>query len=83
MTPVDRKTLQGILARLTGLEPYEIKPEIQLLDEGLLTSLQVVELVAILEKDHHLQFLDEDVNPDNFHSLAAIEELLLRRFAGS
>ena len=83
MTASVRQILLDILTRLTGLEPTEIRPDLPLLEEGLLTSLQVVELVTRLEQGTGVVLSDQDVTPENFATLAAMETLVESRRKGA
>lgn len=76
-------TVRSILASLTGLAPEEIVSGLSLLEEGLLTSLQVVELVARLEAETGARFLDQDLTPENFAGLEAIVALVRARRPGA
>jgi len=74
-----RSKLIQIISDMTGLKGKEITMDLPLMDDGLLTSLQVVELSSRIEKDLGILIEDQEIIPENFSSLRAIEELLSRK----
>lgn len=53
----------------------------ELIAEGYLTSLQTVELVMFLSRRFGVEVEPEEVNEQNFRSLATIESLVQRKLA--
>ncbi|MFN9973705.1 MAG: phosphopantetheine-binding protein, partial [Phycisphaerae bacterium] len=51
---------------------------VNFIEEGLLDSFDIVMLVAELEKVFSVSIDGVDILPENFQSLSAIRELLLR-----
>jgi len=43
-----------------------------LLEQGIVDSLGILKLVSFIEKTYGIKVLDEDVIPDNFHSLSSM-----------
>ena len=44
-----------------------------LLEKGIIDSVKMLELIAFLEKKYGIKVDDEDLYPENFDTLAAIE----------
>jgi acyl carrier protein len=55
--------------------------EISLLDNGIIDSVGVMELVAYLESDHGLTIEDADLVPDNLDSVANLVGFVERKQA--
>jgi len=49
-----------------------VKDEDSLLDSGIIDSLGILDLVAFLEKTFGIRVGDEELNPANFDSIAAV-----------
>ena len=77
-----RKKLKNIIADITGLPRREIGVDLPLMEDGILTSLQVVELSSRIEKDLGVLLEDQEIVPENFYSLKTIETLLTRKNIG-
>jgi len=54
----------------------EVSPDEQLIENGVLTSLQTVELVTFLEERFGIMIEDEEFDEENFGSLEAIATLV-------
>ena len=52
-----------------------------LLENGVMDSTGILELVAFLESDFSLQMSDADIVPDNLDSIAAISAYVERKVA--
>jgi acyl carrier protein len=55
------------LARKNG-----VKPEDKWLENGLLDSLGILDLVHFLEAEFSIHVSDDELSPENFQSLAAV-----------
>ena len=53
--------------------------EMSLLDEGIIDSVGVMELVAFLEQDFGLTVADEDLVPENLDSVANLVAYIARK----
>lgn len=53
-----------------------------LLENGILDSLGVLDLVTYLEKEFHIALSDEDLVPNNFQTIACITALVQERSNG-
>jgi len=58
----------------TGVEDTE-----DLIDSGVVDSLGIFQLVAFLEERFGITIGDEEITPENFGSIAAIERLVAAR----
>jgi len=54
----------------------EVSPDEQLIENGVLTSLQTVELVTFLEERFGIMIEDEEFDEENFGSVEAIATLV-------
>lgn len=64
------------LARKNGLRPDE-----RWLEEGILDSLGILDLVHFIEGEFSIQISDEELDPENFDSLSAVIEFTTRKIA--
>lgn len=55
--------------------------ETDLIEEGLIDSLMLVELIMHLEQQYGISVAFEDFEIDNFRTIKAIEEYVSRRLA--
>jgi acyl carrier protein len=65
-----------------GRDVRAIDPSENLLAKGIVDSHGVMELVAFLEERYGISVRDEDLTPENFESVARIEEFVTRRQDG-
>jgi acyl carrier protein len=54
-----------------------------LLENGVMDSTGILELVAFLESDFEIQMTDAEIVPDNLDSIAAIAAFLDRKLGGA
>jgi acyl carrier protein len=57
----------------------EVSPEEPLIENGVLTSLQTVELVTLLEERFDIIVEDEEFDEENFGSVEAIASLVANK----
>lgn len=50
-----------------------------LLQNGIVDSLGVLEIVGFLEKEFHVSILDEELLPENFESVQTLTTFVLRK----
>ncbi|OJX39527.1 MAG: hypothetical protein BGO78_13535 [Chloroflexi bacterium 44-23] len=53
-----------------------IKPDDDLLSEGIIDSLGILQLVSFIEEKFNIQVDDEDVVLENFQSIASLNNFL-------
>ena len=58
---------------------YPYSDDISFLDEGIVDSAGVMELVAFVEDDFHVTVEDLDITPDNFDSVSKIAAYIRRK----
>ena len=74
---------QFILSELSqGRGITAVDPDDNLLAKGIVDSHGVMELVAFLEERYGISVRDEDLTPENFESVARIEEFVARKQDG-
>ncbi len=70
---------QLIIRILSEICPYEeITPETELLEEGVLDSMDITQLLSRLEQELDISIPPESLDPMDFADTAAIEELIRR-----
>jgi acyl carrier protein len=84
---VDPKTFEGVGGQLIALVkqtlganaalPHPFPVEQQLSDLGV-SSLKMVNLMLAVELEFDIAIPQSDITPENFHSVAAIEALVVR-----
>jgi acyl carrier protein len=84
---VDQKTLDGVGEQLVALVKHLLGPSAaipepfpvhqQLSDLGV-SSLKMVNLMLAVELEFDIAVPQSDITPENFHSVAAIEALVVR-----
>lgn len=84
---MDPKTIEGVGERLVALVqqtlganaviPHPFPIEQQLSDLGV-SSLKMVNLMLAVELEFDIAIPQSDITPENFHSVAAIQALVVR-----
>lgn len=60
----------------------KVKPEIdfknckQLVDDGILDSIEIVEIITEIEEQFSIEIDPEQIDPDNFQSAEAMSEMI-------
>ncbi|MGD9553980.1 MAG: phosphopantetheine-binding protein [Arcobacteraceae bacterium] len=57
---------------------YDFLDEVDFIEEGMLDSFDVITLVTELEESFDIQIDGADIIPENFCSINAIKELILK-----
>lgn len=71
--------VQKILELLREINPYEsIEEDTLLIEDGILDSVGVVTLVSLLEEEFEIEIPGEEMTPENFTTVAAVQKLTLR-----
>ena len=73
-------TVKGFIAKeiIHGSVTEELDPELGLLEEGILDSLGLQQLITFLEQQYGITIDDEDLMPENFESVNAIAALVAK-----
>jgi acyl carrier protein len=84
---LDRKSIDGVGERLVALVrqtlgataalPQPFPADMQLSDLGI-SSLKMVNLMLAVELEFDIAIPQSDITPENFHSVAAIQSLVVR-----
>lgn len=61
----------------------EIDEEAQLIDRGLIDSMGLLEIITFIEERTGSRIPDEEVTPENFQTVASIDEMVQRLRAQS
>lgn len=61
---------------------YELDDKASFLEEGIVDSTGVLELVMFVEENFGITVQDEDIVPQNFDSVAQLAAYIQRRLAG-
>ncbi|CAN5723990.1 acyl carrier protein [soil metagenome] len=59
----------------------ELSDDYELIDNGVLTSLQTVELVMFMEQEFGITVEDDELNEENFATVSSIAELVASKSA--
>jgi acyl carrier protein len=78
MTDVQIK-IKEFLSRF--FRQHDLKPDEDIFALGFVNSLLAMQLVAFVEKQFGITIADEDLDLDNFRSLAAMDALVERKRA--
>jgi acyl carrier protein len=68
---------------VTGMEPDDLKDDTSFLDEGIIDSTGVLEMVDYLEETYNISVEDEEVLPENFDSIDNLDAYIARKLAGA
>lgn len=60
---------------------YPYGDEVSFLDEGIVDSIGVMELVSFVEENFGIQVADMDVTPENFDSVSKMAAYIRRKTA--
>ncbi len=61
---------------LKGQMPEGFDDDYNLIDDGILDSLAIINLVDYLEKQYQIEFGDNDIVPEHFSSVNALAEFV-------
>ena len=80
----DRGELRRIVAALVGTDRMSALADgDSLLGAGVIDSLVMIELLAKLETTHGIVVADDEMTPENFDSIDAIDSFLSRKREGA
>lgn len=68
---------EKLLELVQKIQPYEdIGVESELMESGILDSLDFAELLVAIEEEFHVKIPDDSFNSENFSTVSAIEKML-------
>ncbi len=71
--------MEKIIEILKGVrDDIDFEKEQKLVDDGIIDSFDIVAIVGELSEEFDITFTAEDIEPENFNSVAAIMELVNR-----
>lgn len=75
------ETVKDFITReiMHGSVQGSLDPELNLLEEGVLDSLGLQQLITFLEEKYSITVDDEDLLPENFATVNAIAELISKQ----
>ncbi|MFC1645680.1 acyl carrier protein [Candidatus Omnitrophota bacterium] len=62
-----------------GLDKKSLAPDDDLLSSGIIDSMGILKLLAFIEKTFGVKVSDEEMVPDNFQTLNALEEFINKK----
>ena len=78
----DRKTkIKEFLSRF--FRNHELQEEEDIFALGFVNSLLAMQLVSFVEKEFRITIDDDDLDLDNFRTIAKIDQLIARKTAGA
>jgi acyl carrier protein len=80
---MDQKTRirQFVLSNFYVADAASLGDELSLLDQGIVDSTGVLEVIGFLETEFGLQVADEEILPENLDSISRIAAYVLRKQA--
>ena len=79
-TKVEKYIAENLLFSGNGF-PYG--SDVSFLDEGIVDSTGVLELVAFVEETFHVTIDDQEITPDNFDSVNRLANFIQQKVSGS
>ncbi len=65
-----------------GNNGSRVTADTQLLEEKVIDSMGIMELIAYLESQYHIEFTDEDLTAENFKDMESIGRMIMAKKAG-
>lgn len=66
-----------------GRKDFELKPDQSLIENGIIDSTGILELVMFLEETYSIQINDEELVPENLDSIDNIMRFLVTKGVGA
>jgi len=78
--PLKEKIRQFIVSELVGNgQGTELNDSVLLIDSGIIDSLGIMALIGYLEEKFSIEIAGEDLIPENFASVATINDFVLQK----
>ena len=74
-----KEKIKAYIAEVTGLEENKFKNDTLIFKEGYFDSMGFVLLITLLEDDFGISTTDSDLVEENFESINAITDFILRK----
>ncbi len=72
-----------VLSNFYVADATALRDDASLLDQGIIDSTGVLEVVGFLEESFGIQVKDEEIVPENLDSVACIHEYVSRKLAAA
>jgi acyl carrier protein len=79
MSSVEKIVREHISENILFSQSYPYADEDSLLENGIIDSMNVMELVVFLEETMGIQVEDHEIVPDNFDSVSCLAEFVQRK----
>lgn len=76
---IEQQVRQFIIENIKSGLPADLTADYRLIDNGVLDSMAMFEVIAFLEESYGIQIEDEDLEADNFETTRAIAGLVSRK----
>lgn len=76
---IEQQVRQFIIENIKSGLPAALTADYRLIDNGVLDSMAMFEVIAFLEESYGIQIEDEDLEADNFETTRAIAGLVSRK----
>lgn len=71
--------MEQLLEILKGIKKeVDFKTATALVDDGVLDSLEIVEIITAIEDKYGIEINPDEIDPDNFQSLTSMWEMIQR-----
>ncbi len=77
MTSID--DLIKNISKLTGIPAHEFDARTALYRSGIVSSLMMLEMMAVIEKDYGIYIRPEELIEDNFADIGKLEDFIERK----
>jgi acyl carrier protein len=78
---IQEKVRQFIVANFFVPDPAQVADDMSLLDQGVIDSTGVLEVLQFIEGEFNIKVPDEEIVPDNLDGIARIARFLERKLA--
>ena len=62
-----------------GLDKKSLSPDEDLITQGIIDSMGILKLVSFMEKNFGVKINNEDIVPENFQTLSALEKFIEKK----
>ena len=78
---IEQQVRRFIMDNMKSELPADLTADYRLIDNGVLDSMAMFEVIAFIEESYGIQIDDEDLEADNFETTQAIAGLVSRKSA--